>query len=439
VKPLRSEVIILTSRDNLADAQIVIDKLDRLPLALTQAGAYLRETNTSVASYIKHYDSTWKELMEEQGRYPLQEYGHHSILTTWMISYEQVASASAEAAKLLKLWGYLDREDLWYDLLAPIRKFEEGDEVPGWLTVLVESEIKFNQAIGLLRRFSLVEATGRRSDSHSIHAVLHAWCSCLLIDDEPRIMLHLAMNIVAQAVLPKSDTVDWRLQRRLLPHGMHVFAKMSDPQHRRNLFDQDDFPVWAYDKLGRLFTGQDRLEEAERIYETVLVLAEEALGPEHTDTLETVNRLGGVYADRDELAEAEAMCQRALAGYEKALGLEHTDTLMTVNNLGNLYKAQGKLAEAEAMFGRALTAYEKALGPEHPDTLATVSGLGGLYSAQDRPVDAEAMFERALAGMEKALGPEHADTLDVGHTRNSQQSRSSLLRSGQASRSRGNV
>jgi tetratricopeptide (TPR) repeat protein len=382
-------VIILTTLDNSADAQIVVDKLDRLPLALTQAGAYLRETNISVASYIKHYDNTWRDLMEEQGRYPLQEYGYRSILTTWMVSYEQVALASAEAANLLKLWGYLDREDLWYDLLAPVRNFEEGDEVPDWLTMLVESEVKFNQAIGLLRRFSLVEATGRHFGSHSIHAVLHTWCNCLLMNDEPKTMLLLAFNIVAQAMPSNSN---WRLQRRLLPHGMHVFSKTSDPQQRYDPFDED-FPVREYDKLGRFFTGQDRLKEAEEIYETVLVLAEEALGPEHTDTLETVNRLGGVYADQDKLAEAEAMCERALAGYEKVLGLEHTDTLMTVNNLGNLYKAHGKLTEAEAMFGRALTAYEKALGPEHPDTLATVSGLGGLYSAQDRPVDAEAMFE----------------------------------------------
>jgi hypothetical protein len=38
---------------------------------------------------------------------------------------------------------------------------------------------------------------------------------------------------------------------------------------------------------------------------------------------------------------------RALQGYEEALGPKHTSTLQTVNNQGNLYADQGKLAEVE--------------------------------------------------------------------------------------------
>jgi hypothetical protein len=40
----------------------------------------------------------------------------------------------------------------------------------------------------------------------------------------------------------------------------------------------------------------------------------------------------------------------ALQGREEALGPKHTSTLETVNNLGTLYKNQGKLVEAEAMY-----------------------------------------------------------------------------------------
>lgn len=56
---------------------------------------------------------------------------------------------------------------------------------------------------------------------------------------------------------------------------------------------------------------------------------------------------------------------RQLAGKEEALRPDHTSTLDTVNNLGNLYKVQGKLEEAEEMYQRALPRYEKALGPDN--------------------------------------------------------------------------
>ncbi|KAH8796050.1 TPR repeat-containing protein, partial [Hyaloscypha sp. PMI_1271] len=59
---------------------------------------------------------------------------------------------------------------------------------------------------------------------------------------------------------------------------------------------------------------------------------EEALGPKHTSTLNTVNNLGLLYADQGKLAEAETMYTRALQGKEEALGPKHTSTLSTVND-----------------------------------------------------------------------------------------------------------
>jgi hypothetical protein len=63
----------------------------------------------------------------------------------------------------------------------------------------------------------------------------------------------------------------------------------------------------------------------------------------------------------------------ALQGKEDALGPDHTSTLDTVNNLGLLYANQGKLAEAEKMYIRALQRCEEALGPDHTSTLSTVN------------------------------------------------------------------
>jgi tetratricopeptide (TPR) repeat protein len=75
-------------------------------------------------------------------------------------------------------------------------------------------------------------------------------------------------------------------------------------------------------------------------------------------TLETVNHLGGLYKDQDKLTEAEAMYQIALAGFQKAMGPDNKSTLETVTNLGDLYKKQGKLDDAEEMYQRTLVGFE---------------------------------------------------------------------------------
>ena len=72
------------------DAGPLLDKLGGLPLALAQAGAYIRATGLTVEEYTAYYDETWDKLMAYQNLYPLQEYAERSVLTTWKMSYEHV-------------------------------------------------------------------------------------------------------------------------------------------------------------------------------------------------------------------------------------------------------------------------------------------------------------------------------------------------------------
>ena len=82
---------------------------------------------------------------------------------------------------------------------------------------------------------------------------------------------------------------------------------------------------------------------------------------------------------RGKLAEAEKMYERALRGTEEALGRNHTSTLDTVNNLGNLYADQGKLAEVKKMYERVLRETEEAFGLNYTSIFGTVNNLGILY------------------------------------------------------------
>lgn len=63
-------------------------------------------------------------------------------------------------------------------------------------------------------------------------------------------------------------------------------------------------------------------------------------GQAHKSTLGRVNDLGILYACLGMREDDEAMYRRALEGYENALGPDHILTLDTVNHkLGVLYKS----------------------------------------------------------------------------------------------------
>ncbi|MEZ5578736.1 MAG: tetratricopeptide repeat protein [Candidatus Competibacteraceae bacterium] len=67
----------------------------------------------------------------------------------------------------------------------------------------------------------------------------------------------------------------------------------------------------------------------------------------------SVNNLA-LYQSQGRYGDAEPLYQRALAAREKVLGPEHPDTLSSVNNLAGLYQSQGRYGEAEPLYQRVL-------------------------------------------------------------------------------------
>ncbi|KAK3064727.1 hypothetical protein LTS18_004511 [Coniosporium uncinatum] len=199
------------------------------------------------------------------------------------------------------------------------------------------------------------------SRGYSVHSCVHAWMVFVLNKKWDKSMAILALTCVA-AEVPSADKKDWwLLERRLLRH----------------------------------VTRQGHL------------VVEDKVDLEGLDWVS--HELGRLYANQDKLAQAEVMFIRALQGKEEALGPDHTSTLDTVNNLGILYKNQGKLAEAEKMYARALQGYVNALGPElvssYLPALNTMSAFGDLFSQTDRKDMAKAMYNRALSGYTTVQGP----------------------------------
>jgi tetratricopeptide (TPR) repeat protein len=383
----------------------LVKRLDYLPLALVFAGSYIAKT--TIAKYLELYNKSWQELHRQMKK--RADYPERTIITTWQISFDEIERLDKRAAKLLRLWGYLDNQELWYQLL---RWPTWAQPAPNWFEQITSTEIRFLEVIGTLLDFSLIEQNDN-SETYSMHAVVHDWIKAPSDSRKDNGFLQMAITTVGLAV-PEQDTKDGPIiQRRLLPHLIQLLQYWSYVPDAQNYIDETIY-LDSLSMIGDLCTDQVKLAEAEQIYQRALQGYEKALDPEHPSTLDTVNNLGLLYKDQGKLAEAEQMYQRALQGYEKALGPEHTSTLVTVNNLGLLYNNQGKLAEAEQMYQRALQGYEKALGAENITTsipaLNTIWGLGNLFESQDDVAKARIMYSKALVGYEKVYGLDHPES-----------------------------
>ena len=409
----------------------MFSKLDGLPLAIAQAGAYLQQSGVGIEKYLEFYEQQWKELMDSEGpsHTPLQEYLNGSVGTTWNISYKAVREKDEAAANLLLLWAFLDNRDLWHGLFVAACRASSlaAMRLSELIGNIASTELEFTKAIQVLRNYSLIEDVEDLA-SYATHPVVHRWAYHFLGEDSRVKLAQLAVVTVGWSVPHESTRDCSAMRRRLLRHAQACSRWVSMGEitenirsHEKNEVDfnrtkEKETVLDAIHLLGLLYADQGKMTEAEKIYQRALEGKEKAWGPEHTSTLITVNNLGILYKNQGKITEAEKMYQRALRGYEKALGLNHMSALNAlniINNLGLLYADQGKMTEAEKMYQRALEGKENALGPEHTSTLDTVNNLGILYANQGKMTEAEKMFQRALEGYEKALGPNHMSALNA--------------------------
>ncbi|KAI9650118.1 hypothetical protein NHQ30_000131 [Ciborinia camelliae] len=183
--------------------------------------------------------------------------------------------------------------------------------------------------------------------------------------------------------------------------------KMLGPEHPETLT--------SINNLAQALFFQGKYKEAEEVYRHALAGREKILGQGHLDTIKSLNNLAQALVYLGHFKAAEELYRRALAEGEKTLGLEHPYVLQNIHNLGGAFRNQGQHKKAEELYRKALAGREKVLGPEHPDTLQSVNNLGGTFEKMGQYEEAEELYRQALKGRVEVLGAEHADTLQSVH------------------------
>jgi tetratricopeptide (TPR) repeat protein len=128
------------------------------------------------------------------------------------------------------------------------------------------------------------------------------------------------------------------------------------------------------------------------------------LGPDHPNTLTTMNQLGVAYWSAKQLDRSIAVFEDLLRLRKAKLGPDHPDTLRTLANLAVNYRDAGRLEEAIPLFEEALDRASKLPGG-FPATLAPFRAeLAATYDAAGQFAKAEPLHRSFLAQAQKQFG-----------------------------------
>jgi tetratricopeptide (TPR) repeat protein len=375
---LRSKAGRISNSWNNSDSDELLEVLGCIPLAITQAAAFIKRNRMSLQKYqesLEEHEQNIKDYLNTEHQDHRRERGiPNAAFRTWELSYNQIREQEPRAAAMLSLMAMLDRQQIPEHLL---RRHNDKD-------------VEFFRAIGTLDGLSLItKEVGK--ETCTIHRLVQLSVHVWLEQHNQKTQFEEEALSQLAGRFPDDEYVKNReLCESLLPHARAVlrYDLASEPNKIRRadlLYNISGF----HGRQGRYDQAYTSGLEAYNVREMLL-------GQEDSRTLNSLSWVASMLQDQGKYAEAEKMHRRDLEGSEKMLGVEHPDTLTSVSNLGSVLQDQGKYEAAEEMHRRALKGREKVLGVEHPYTLTSVSHLGSVLRFQGKYHAAEEMRQRTL-------------------------------------------
>ncbi|KAM0714701.1 hypothetical protein Q7P37_009718 [Cladosporium fusiforme] len=407
VQPMsKAEAIALVGRKLSADAdrpamEELVTLLECMPLALTQAAAYLRRRGrrSSVRAYIAELQASEMAQLSILDR----DFGDHRrdgkatnpILKTWQISFDYIRAKRETAAELLSMMCFCDRQAIPEFLLRVKKDSSRG------------SEDTFDDDIELLLGCSIVSVSvdGSAFDMHRlVQMATRRWVeSC---GGQEQHMERLVTKL--ETVFPSDLPNDWPVCQTLFAHAKALLnlepsGKAAVLCWRRVMQRTADYAS----ARGGALLGIEAVEIGERSW----VVAKTMLGADHPDTLTSMSNLAGYYDRLGDSRQAAEMGEECWRTRKAKLGADHPHTLTSMSNLAWYYYRLGDSRQAAEMGEECWRMRKAKLGVDHPDTLISMGDLAGYYDRLGDSRRAAEMGEECWRMTKAKLGADHPHTL----------------------------
>ena len=399
------------SKEEAEDAKRLLEELQQLPLAISQAGAYMRKTLMPLREYLSRLvdgKDRWRVLrMTEFDRHRRPNLSN-SVLETWSISVEHIRRDNEMAYAILHTIAYVNNQDIPHEIIAAAGMFgsagQEGESR--------EDEDKVVEAVTRLREFSFLSLRRREGGarSYEMHKLVQEAMRYRLDMTDPEgggYFANAALQIMA-GLFPERKRDKWAECEKYVAHAAQVgeWGKISKRE-----VEVSDLLCRVSDYL----YDRGRWREKEPVDERAFELRRQILGEAHPDTVRSIASLAATYHAQGRYDEDEAIQTKVLELRRQVLGEAHPDTIESMASLAATYHAQGRYDEAEAIETKVLELRRQVLGEAHPDTIKSMASLTATYHAQGRYDEAEAIETKVLELRQQVLGETHPDSLQAMH------------------------
>lgn len=195
----KSKVDDRIPEEDMKDLDGLLVELDYLPLAISQAAAFIEENSISISEYLEALkgDDAEEFLHEELNDSRRDEQSINSVFRTWKLSFDLISQQKPQAAELLCLLAMLDRQSIPKSILK--------------VTQVVTS-------LGALQAFNLITARAG-SQSFGMHRLVQRFVQLSVKrSGTAQKWKEQALACVSKAYPTEIGVAEWPLCDTLAPH-----------------------------------------------------------------------------------------------------------------------------------------------------------------------------------------------------------------------------
>ncbi|RSL60093.1 hypothetical protein CEP53_005575 [Fusarium sp. AF-6] len=431
----------VTPDEEVQEVESLLEELQWLPLAISQAGAYLYRTDTSVSEYLsqlKRETGRWRVLGEDEFDRHRRGDAQNSVLRTWAISIRRLKQDCQTAYTILHVLAFVDNQNIPVELLAAAAKYKYRQEAQA--TKPRQREQTLKRAVRRLKDFSFRSASPRpeeqvkRDDTDDAddldelgRAVRRLKNFSFMTEhrgegNKRTFEMHKLVQDAARYGLKtqqqqSTDQVEGYFAKAALDvvDGVCPQEKWYSNQTRgdceRYLAHTLRHGITLECKrlLAEVQIRQRRPEEAKQLLMEALDEARKFLDEDHESILDCINELARAHMGLKEYGEAEKLIPRLLKLRQDKYGQNAPNTLGVHNLLGNLYYEQGRHDEVVQVLSPLLDFKRQLLGDENLSTLVTMNNLA-LSQRYVRKEEAVELMQEYSRLCHKAFGADHPRT-----------------------------
>lgn len=378
------------------EAQELSELLGGVPLALEQAGAYIKDVGCSVRRYQQHYRTLLRSPRSTPGRRHNKRYvaGQSEIVAiTSALALTEVKQRSSVLAELLYSCAFLAAEAIPLDL------FSAGAPALGSRLQKIVNTPEWDAAITTLQAFSLLDAYPQ-TETLRLHHLVQEFLREDIGPHRRTRWIERTVQFVNQA-FPRVEMATWESCQRYLPQALACIRHIEQ-RHLRLLAAGQ-----LLHKVGRYYYERAQNDQALPLLVQARDILEPQVEKEDPELLSILSTLAAIYHEQGQLAEAVPLLEHVVEIQQEQPDQAGPALASTLNSLAAIHQEQGKLDEALPLLEQALAIEDQQMELEDPARTLTLTSIATIYQEQGRSEEALDVLEHL-----RTLQEEHAEQED---------------------------